>query len=175
MPRLPAIDPALAPEDSKPVLEGFFKARGNYPNMFRTLSIRPAIMRTASEHLAAVTGPGTVPQALKELCIVLVSTLNSTPYCLASHSALARKHGIDDAIIESIRDWRTDSRLGSAEKAALAVAESITRDPTHLPEPLWKDLRAHFDDGQIVEIVCSIGLFNYFNRVNNLLEMEITK
>ena len=175
MPRLPAIDPAQAPEEAKPVLRSFYEARGNYPNMFRTLSIRPAIMRTAAEHMAAVTGPGTVPQALKELCIVLVSTLNSTPYCLASHSALARKHGVDGSIIESIRDYKSDPRLGAAEKAALAVAESITRDPTHLPEPLWNDLRSHFDDGQIVEIVCSIGLFNYFNRVNNLLEMELTK
>jgi uncharacterized peroxidase-related enzyme len=175
MPRLPAIDPAVAPDEAKPVLQAFYQARGNYPNMFRTLSIRPEIMRTASEHLAAVTGPGTVPQALKELCIVLVSTLNSTPYCLASHSALARKHGVDDAIVKSILDYATDSRLTAAEKAALAVAESITRDPTHLPERLWVDLRAHFDDAQIVEIVCSIGLFNYFNRVNNLLEMEITK
>lgn len=175
MPRLPAIDPALAPDEAKPVLDAFFRARGNYPNMFRTLSIRPEIMRTASEHMAAVTGPGTVPQALKELCIVLVSTLNSTPYCLASHSALARRHGVDPGIIASVLDYKEDPRLSPAEKAALAVAESITRDPTHLPEPLWVDLRRHFDDAQIVEIVCSIGLFNYFNRVNNLLEMEITK
>jgi len=175
MPRLPAIDPAVAPDEAKPVLQKFFEARGNYPNMFRTLSIRPQIMATASEHLAAVTGPGTVPQALKELCIVLVSTINATPYCLASHSALARRHGVDDAVIASILDYKSDARLGAAEKAALAVAESITRDPTHLPEPLWTEFRKHFDDGQIVELVCSIGLFNYFNRVNNLLEMEITK
>jgi uncharacterized peroxidase-related enzyme len=175
MPRLPAIEPERAPEEAKPVLESFFAARGNYPNMFRTLSIRPRIMATAAEHLAAVTGPGTVPQALKELCIVLVSTINSTPYCLASHTALAKRHGVDGGILGSILDYRTDERLSAAEKAALAVAESITRDPTHLPEPLWNDLREHFDDGQIVEIVCSIGLFNYFNRVNNLLEMEVTK
>lgn len=175
MPRLPAIDPSLAPDEAKPTLDGFFKARGNYPNMFRTLSVRPHIMRTAAEHMAAVTGPGSVPQALKEMCIVLVSTINSTPYCLASHTALAKRYGVDEGLLGSIRNFAGDERLGAAEKAALAVAESITRDPTRLPEPLWKDLRKHFDDGQIVELVCSIGLFNYFNRVNNLLEMEVTK
>jgi alkylhydroperoxidase family enzyme len=26
-----------------------------------------------------------------------------------------------------------------------------------------------------VEVVCAIGLFNYFNRVNDALRMEITK
>jgi uncharacterized peroxidase-related enzyme len=175
MPRLPAIDPALAPEEAKPALDGFYRARGNYPNMFRTLSIRPQIMRTAAEHMSAVTGPGTVPQALKEMCIVLVSTINSTPYCLASHTALAKRYGVDEGLLGSILNFAVDARLGPAEKAALAVAESITRDPTGLPEPLWTEFRKHFDDGQIVELVCSIGLFNYFNRVNNLLQMEITK
>jgi len=80
MPRLPAIDPAHAPPQAKPALDSLFRARGNYPNMFRTLAIRPAIMRTAAEHLEAVTAQGTVPQRLKELCVVLVSSLNSCEY-----------------------------------------------------------------------------------------------
>ncbi|HLN47138.1 MAG TPA: hypothetical protein VK216_02630 [Magnetospirillaceae bacterium] len=80
MPRLPALDPSSAPDEAKPVLEGFYKARGNYPNMFRTLAATPQIMRTAAEHMAAVTGPGAAPQRLKELCITLVSTLNSCEY-----------------------------------------------------------------------------------------------
>ena len=80
MPRLPAIDPKEAPEAAKPVLERFFRERGNYPNMFRTLAVRPEIMRTASEHLAAVTQGGTVPQHLKELCILMVSVLNDCDY-----------------------------------------------------------------------------------------------
>src|SRR5579859_7832942 len=86
---------------------------------------------TSTMH-SSLSACGSVPQALKELCIVLVSTLNSTPYCLSSHSALARRLGVDDAIIASIRDYASNPRLGPAEKAALAVAESITRDPTHL-------------------------------------------
>ncbi|MBV9971798.1 MAG: hypothetical protein JO135_00520 [Candidatus Eremiobacteraeota bacterium] len=48
--------------------------------MFRTLAVRPAIMRTAAEHMAAVTEQGTAPQRLKELCVVLVSALNDCDY-----------------------------------------------------------------------------------------------
>ncbi|MBC5824546.1 MAG: hypothetical protein GIW99_10750 [Candidatus Eremiobacteraeota bacterium] len=75
----------------------------------------------------------------------------------------------------ALRDYGASPRFNAAEKAALSAAESMTRDATGLAEPVWRDLRAHFDDGEIVEIVCTIGLFNYFNRVNNALQIEITR
>ncbi len=80
MPRLPAIHPEEAHPDARAVLDGFYAARGNYPNMFRTLAVRPEIMRTAAEHMKAVTQDGTVPQRTKELCIVLTSALNDCNY-----------------------------------------------------------------------------------------------
>lgn len=80
MARLPAVDPKEAAPEAREVLERFYSERGNYPNMFRTLAVRPEIMRTAAAHMAAVTEGGTVPQRLKELCIVLVSSLNDCEY-----------------------------------------------------------------------------------------------
>ena len=79
-PRLPALEPQTAPEAARPVLESFFRARGNYPNMFRTLAVRPDIMRTAAEHMEAVTVEGTVAQRTKELCVLMVSALNDCEY-----------------------------------------------------------------------------------------------
>ena len=35
--------------------------------------------------------------------------------------------------------------------------------------------REHFDDGQIIEIAAVIGLFNYFNRFNDALKVDITR
>ncbi len=35
--------------------------------------------------------------------------------------------------------------------------------------------KRNFDDGQIVELAAVIGLFNYFNRFNDALRVEITK
>ena len=51
----------------------------------------------------------------------------------------------------------------------------MTLDSNHVDEPLWSELRKHFDEGQVVELASVIGLFNYFNRFNNALEMEPTK
>jgi len=78
--RLPALDPQAAAPEARAVLQQFYDARGNYPNMFRTLAVRPEIMRTAAEHMSAVTERGTVPQRLKELCVVMVSALNDCDY-----------------------------------------------------------------------------------------------
>ena len=42
-------------------------------------------------------------------------------------------------------------------------------------DAFWAELRKHFDEGEIVELLAAIGLFNYFNRFNNALHMEPTK
>ncbi|HLN47137.1 MAG TPA: hypothetical protein VK216_02625 [Magnetospirillaceae bacterium] len=88
---------------------------------------------------------------------------------------MARRLGSDDETIAALRGYATSERFTEAEKAALAVAEALTKDPTGLAEPLWDDLRRHYSDEQIIEIICSIGLFNYFNRLNNALEIEVTR
>jgi hypothetical protein len=39
----------------------------------------------------------------------------------------------------------------------------------------FAELRGFYSEGEIVELLCAIGLFNYFNRFNNALQMEPTK
>ena len=77
--------------------------------------------------------------------------------------------------MDELWNFANSERFSAAEKSALATAVALTREPRALPDPVWNALREHFDDGEIVEIVCSIGLFNYFNRVNNALQIEVTK
>jgi len=51
----------------------------------------------------------------------------------------------------------------------------MTRDAHSVDDELWAELRRYYDEGQIVELAAAIGLFNYFNRFNDALRMEITK
>ena len=65
--------------------------------------------------------------------------------------------------------------FNDAEKAALAYAKQLTLDAHAIDDALFARLRAHYDEGEIVEISAMAGLFNYFNRVNDALQMEPTK
>ena len=61
------------------------------------------------------------------------------------------------------------------EKAALAYAKQLTLDAHEVDDAMFERLRRHYDEGEIVEISAMAGMFNYFNRVNDALQMEPTK
>ena len=88
---------------------------------------------------------------------------------------MARRHGWSDDQIDNLADFRSRSDFSEAEKAALELAERVTRDPHDVDDDFWAELRRHYDEGEIIELLAAIGLFNYFNRFNDALRMEPTK
>jgi alkylhydroperoxidase family enzyme len=88
---------------------------------------------------------------------------------------LARRLGWTGEQIEHLPDFETRSDFTAAERAALRLAERMTRDAHTVDDELWMELRRHYDEGEIVELAAAIGLFNYFNRFNDALYMEPTK
>jgi len=164
----------VAPEIAS-LYDKIFAVRGNVPNMFRVMAHRPEIFSTMQAHFAAVLNTGTVSTKLKELIIVRTSQVNQTPYCLASHTILARNLGWSDEQLSHLADWPARSDFTPAEKAALRLAETVTRDANGVSDQQFDELRSFYSEGEIVELLCAIGLFNYFNRFNNALRMEPTR
>jgi alkylhydroperoxidase family enzyme len=86
---------------------------------------------------------------------------------------LARRQGATDLELKALESGDL-SGFGPRERSALEFAEALTRESNHVPDALFRRLREHFDEGEIVELAAVAGLFNYFNRFNNALEMEPT-
>lgn len=61
------------------------------------------------------------------------------------------------------------------ELLVLELADRMAESGHAVSDDLWERLRARFDYGQTIELVSAIGLFNYFNRVNDALRIEITR
>ncbi len=88
---------------------------------------------------------------------------------------MARRHGWTEDQIKDLANFPRRSDFTAAEKAALRLAEHMTRDAHEVSDELWEELRRHYDEGEIIELAAAIGLFNYFNRFNDALKIEPTK
>jgi len=175
MSRISRLDRSQVSADTAALYDKIFAVRGNVPNMFRVMAHRPEIFATMQAHFAAVLNTGTVSTKLKELIIVRTSQVNETPYCLASHTILARTLGWTDDQLAHLADWPSRPDFTPAEKAALRLAETVTRNASGVSGEQFAELLSFYSEGDIVELLCAIGLFNYFNRFNNALQMEPTK
>jgi uncharacterized peroxidase-related enzyme len=175
MARISKVERGAVSAETAALFDRVFAQRGNVPNMFRVMAHRPEIFATMQAHFAAVLNTGTVSVKLKELIIVRTSQVNETPYCLASHTKLARGLGWSEEQLAHLEDWAGRSDFSPAEKAALRLAETMTRNAHAVTDEQFAELRSHYSEGEIVELLCAIGLFNYFNRFNDALQMESTK
>ncbi len=175
MSRISRLDRSEINPDLAALFDKAFAQRGNVPNMFRVMAHRPEIFATMQAHFGAVLNTGTVSTKLKELIIVRTCQVNGTPYCLASHTILAKGLGWSDDQLSHLADWQKRDDFSPGEKAALHLAETVTRDAHAVTDEQFAALRSFYSEGEIVELLCAIGLFNYFNRFNNALKMEPTK
>ena len=175
MSRISRLDRSEVSPENALLYDKIFAQRGNVPNMFRVMAHRPEIFATMQAHFAAVLSTGTVSTRLKELIIVRTSQINATPYCLASHTTLAKGLGWTDDQLTNLADWPRRNDFTLAEKAALKLAETTTLDANAVSDEQIAELRGYYSEGEIVELLCTIGLFNYFNRFNSALKMEPTR
>jgi uncharacterized peroxidase-related enzyme len=173
-PRVARIDPADADPAVRESFDNFVRVRGKVPNLFRISARRPQIGRTLAMHLDAVMGAGEVEQQLKELLAVRVSQVNGCDYCLASHTVLAKRYGATEAQIVGLAHGDTTG-FDPAWRAALEAAGEATSGGGRLGDDTFDRLAAGWSEDQIVEIVAVIGLFNYFNRFANALDIPVTK
>lgn len=173
-PRISRLERGEAGSAAVAIYDRYLRDRGNVPNMFRTLAHRPEILETAIAHMEAILNTGTLPKALKELVIVRTSQINRTPYCLASHTAICRRLGWSDKQMDDMAERALDT-FTERERVAIHLAEVMTLNAHGYTAEDFAALREHFSEGEVVELMASIGLFNYFNRFNDLLQMEPTE
>ena len=65
-------------------------------NFWKALANDPAHLRRIWENVKQVMAPGALDPLTKELLYVAVSVTNGCEYCIASHTASARKKGMTD-------------------------------------------------------------------------------
>ena len=66
------------------------------PNFWKTVAVHPPTLERLWKQLDAVMAPGRLDPLTKEMVAIAVSATNGCEYCTWSHTASARKLGLDD-------------------------------------------------------------------------------
>ena len=88
---------------------------------------------------------------------------------MAHTAGAALRLGIEDRKLEAIWDFRTSPLFSDAERAALEVAIAGAAQPNAVTDELFAELKRHWSEGQIVEIVAVIAMFGFMNRWNDTM------
>ncbi len=71
-------------------------------NFWKAMAHDPATLRRTWESVKQVMAPGALEAVAKEMIYLAVSASNQCPYCIASHTAAARKAGMSDAMFAEV-------------------------------------------------------------------------
>ncbi|MGD0068512.1 MAG: carboxymuconolactone decarboxylase family protein [Streptosporangiaceae bacterium] len=119
--------------------------------------------------LYAVAGKGGVPPATLELVHLRASQVNGCSACVDSGWRAGRKAGETDERLFAVAAWRDAPYFTEAERAALALAEAVTRlsdRPDLVPDEIWDEAARHYDEPGLAALILMIATTNVFNRLN---------
>lgn len=138
------------------------------PRMTNPAMVLPDAMQSLLA-LGKAAQSGTVPETTHKLIHLRVSQINGCSLCVDMHARELKEAGERDERIWGVGAWRESPYFGSAERAALALAECVTRiadRPDAVPDIVWDDAAGHYDENELSSLLVSIAAINVWNRLN---------
>ena len=174
---MPHLNPVPLADVAEPDIAERFahyqKTRGFTPNSIMTMVRRPNIVRAFMALNQAVLYEGTVPESTKMLVSLACSFAAGCRYCQSHMANLSSIYQVPDEKIAALWDFENSALFSPAERAAISLAMKAARLPNEAEAADFDELKKHYDEGQIVEIVAAIALFGYLNRWNDTMATEL--
>src|SRR5712691_6683759 len=166
---------SLIEEGKHPELAGLIatiKAErgGRLSNLYRALLNSPAVAEGWLKLFTAVRQKAKFPGGCRELAILRVALLNGADYEYRAHVPFALKEGATQGQIDALPEWQKSKSFDDRERAVLAYTDSVTRE-IRVPDPVFAEVRRHFDDRELVELTATAAGYNLVSRF--LVAMQI--
>ena len=138
------------------------------PRMKHPAMIIPGYMQ-ALQALGKAVEHGGVPAKTIRLVELRASQINGCSVCVDLHVRMMRHQGESDDRLFALAAWRDAPYFTEAERAALALAEAVTRlaDPADpVPDHVWDQAAKHYDERGMSSLLLAITTVHIFNRLN---------
>jgi AhpD family alkylhydroperoxidase len=110
-----------------------------------------------------------VPSRTIGLIQLRASQINGCSSCADAHPRYLKQSGETEDRLFAVAAWRDAPYFTDAERAALALAEAVTRlsdrtDP--VSDEIWDEAARHYDEPGLAALLIAIATINVWNRLN---------
>ena len=168
----PRLEPL--PVEFTPELKVYFEAVANnlgfVPNSILIMQRKPKMVKALAQMIAAVWDPdGEVDRGLKRLIAHVASRAAGCQYCMAHTIEGAALFGVEGQKLGAVWEYQSSPLFTKAERVALDFAFAASVVPNAVTDESFEELRRHWSEQQIVEIVGTIAMFGFLNRWNDTM------
>ncbi len=138
------------------------------PRMKQPAFVIPDALKTLQALSKCAEGRGVPPTTLA-LVHMRVSQINGCAVCLDLHNRPEFFAKDTDDRNLTLAAWRDAPFFTDAERAALALAEAVTRladRPDPVPDAVWAEAARHYDEPALAALLLAISSVNVWNRLN---------
>ncbi len=180
MSRLPFFTRDQLDEDQRRIWEGITSTRGaaaendvgGLIGPFNSMLFNPEIGGRVSGLGAAVRFGTSLPQNLLEVAIITVGAHWRSNFEFWAHARMAHDAGVEQAVIDAIRDGATPAFSDRAEALVHDYTSQLLRD-TRVEADTYGEIQQLLGDSGVVELTTLIGYYCLISLTLNAFEIEL--
>ena len=163
------LPPETTPE-LKAHFDFFIGTLGFTPNSVLTMQRKPKLVTAFAQLNGAVMDPaGEVDLGFRRLIGHVVSKVSGCLYCQAHTLLGAHNFGVSDAKLADVWTYASSPHYSQRERLALDFALADSSQPNAVTDEQFAAMRAHWSEGEIVEILGVVAMFAFLNRWNDTM------
>jgi uncharacterized peroxidase-related enzyme len=165
--RFQPVTPEQAPAPVKEIYATLKSKMGSVLNTFQNMGQSPVVLE-AYIAIAQAVNRSSLPEKVRQEIALATSQYNKCNYCLAAHTAIAKKQGLSEQDILSARQGKATEPKAAA---ILKFSEKILATQGRVSDRDVEEVKAAgVSEKEIAEIVLAVVsnvLTNYFNNVTD--------
>jgi AhpD family alkylhydroperoxidase len=129
----------------------------------------PLLVANALHETVLERASKALPANVRELAVYWTARTVGCSWCVDFGAMLIRLDGLDVERLKYVDDYATSPLFTDDERAAIAYADAMTKDPHTVTDEQVADLRQRFGDKGVMELTYQVGVENMRARMNTAL------
>jgi len=152
----------------EPIFHKFEENTGTLPNNLLVMARRPALLRARAAMMEALKETA-LDRGIRDLVFLMASLTVGCRYCRAHRTNAMLRRGSHEEKVRAVWEFETSPLFSDAERAALRLARDSALVPSAVTDAHFVELRKHFSEDQIVDIVAQSCNAAWSNRWNDTM------